>query len=303
MKAIVTGGAGFIGSHLVDLLVKKGWEVYVIDSLTYAAREESINKSAKFLWLDICSVGLFEDIKTIQPDVIFHLAAETHVDNSIVGPQEFIDTNIVGTFNLLETVRKLGKKVRLVHVSTDEVFGDLKKGDKPFKETDPYKPSSPYSASKASSDLLVKSYVRTYGIDAIVTNCSNNFGPRQHAEKLIPTVIECLKNDKEIPVYGSGQNIRDWIYVEDHCEALHFLFEKGTSGESYNIGGECELTNLQIIDYLGKIMERSPKIEFVKDRAGHDYRYAIDNSKIKSLGWINRGRFESDLRYTVHYFL
>lgn len=308
MKALVTGGAGFIGSHLVDLLISKGYEVCVVDNLSYASDAKNVNPNVFIDRIDIRDLdNLKEVFEYSRPDVVFHLAAETHVDNSINGPQVFLETNVMGTFNILECVKdftKRGDGIKLIHVSTDEVYGDLSASEEPFTEDSPYKPSSPYSASKASSDHLVKSYVRTYEINALVTNCSNNYGPRQHGEKLIPKVIHHLKNDLPVPIYGTGQNIRDWIYVEDHCRALLRLSERGASGASYNIGAKTEKSNLEIVLNIGKILGVNPKIELVTDRAGHDFRYAINSSFINdTTGWYPIYGFESALKKTVESYL
>lgn len=293
-KVIVTGGAGFIGSHLVDSLLDRGIEVIVLDSWTYAAH--SVDSRAKSVIFDI----RHDDFTTYMRDVdtVFHLAAETHVDNSIKNSRLFIDTNVIGTYNLLEACR--GQGVRLISVSTDEVFGDLSLKDAPFTESHPFRPSSPYSASKAAGDHLVHAWGRTYGLDVIVTHCSNNFGPRQNAEKLIPKVIDSIKKAKPIPVYGTGKNVRDWIFVKDHCEALMFVAENGVSGESYNVGGENELTNLEIIEKVADVMGKYAYIKTVEDRKGHDFRYAIDNTKIRSLGWNPRFNFEKALKITIN---
>lgn len=293
MKVLVTGGAGFIGSHLVDLLIKEGHGVTIVDSLTYAGDIKNINPRAAFYYMNICSPDIRKVIKGHH--WVFHLAAETHVDNSIKNPEEFIKTNVFGTYNILQNLQG----ARLIHVSTDEVYGSLDIDDKPFTETHPYKPSSPYSASKASSDLLVKSYVKTYGIDAVVTNCSNNYGPRQNKEKFIPKVIDCIENVQKIPLYGDGRNIRDWISVYDHCEALLYLAWKGVKGESYNIGANQEKSNLDIIHTISKLIGKTPIVSFVEDRPGHDFRYAIDSTKLSKLGWTAKRDFDSEMKYLL----
>jgi dTDP-glucose 4,6-dehydratase len=231
-------------------------------------------------------------------DTIFHLAAETHVDNSIVNPNVFIETNVIGTLNLLNQVRDSG--LRFVHVSTDEVYGSLTSWEDPFTEESQYNPSSPYSASKAGSDHLVKAYAKTYGMDNIVTHCSNNFGPNQHTEKLVPKTIDLIKKDLPVTIFGNGMNVRDWIFVEDHCEALIFLAQEGRSGETYNIGANNELHNLDMVSSIAYEMgNRVPKIERVPDRAGHDFRYAINSSKIKTLVWKPRTSFKDGLKRTI----
>ncbi len=293
-KIIVTGGLGFIGSNLIKLLIKKNYFVVNVDKISYASnfyniRDFSNSKNYKFFKLDINNKSRFKKIlNRYKPVAIFNLAAETHVDRSIDGPAEFIRSNIVGVFNLLETFReftKKNKKTKLIHISTDEVYGDVLKGRS--KETDPYKPSSPYAASKASSDHLVYSYVRTYKLNAIITNCSNNYGPNQHPEKLIPKLIYNIIKNKPLPLYGKGKNSREWIFVSDHCEALFKVFRNGSKGEFYNIGSNINSSNLDIAKLLINIAKRKikvgkkVKIKFVKDRPGHDVRYALDSKKIK----------------------
>lgn len=308
MIVLVTGGAGFIGSHLVDLLVEDGHKVAIIDNLSYSSNINNVNPKATLYNVDIRDAQSLEEvIERLSPDRIFHLAAETHVDNSIERPQAFLETNVMGTFNILECVRNLnkkGKRVRLIHVSTDEVYGDLSLMEEPFTEKSPYKPSSPYSASKASSDHLVKSYVRTYGIDAVVTNCSNNYGPRQHEEKLIPKAIKHIKEGKPVPIYGTGQNVRDWIYVKDHCQALTYVAIRGLSGDSYNIGSKTEKTNVEIIAAIGKVLGVQPLIQLVPDRAGHDFRYAINSKKlINFITGIFIHSFDDAFKKTVESYL
>lgn len=322
MKTVcVTGGAGFIGSHVVELLLASNYRVITVDKLTYAGDLANLNAvhdhpNHTFLQMDICDQALiFELFEHYEFDGVFHLAAESHVDNSISGPQAFIETNVMGTFNLLEAARKSWlkeskKDSRFLHVSTDEVYGSL--GPKGyFTEQSPYQPNSPYSASKASSDMLVRSYNKTYGLNTVITNCSNNYGPRQHHEKLIPTVIKAALNNKPIPVYGQGTNIRDWLFVTDHSTALKTVYEKGAAGEVYNIGTHHELTNLELVTricrYLDELVPSDESYEqlitFVGDRPGHDFRYAIDPSKIHQLGWKPSHSFEEALRATLRWYL
>ena len=316
-KVVVTGGLGFIGSNLIKQLLKKKYYVINIDKVTYASnfyntREYSKNKNYKFIKLSIGNSNkILSVLKKYRPKAIFNLAAETHVDRSIDGPKAFIDNNIIDVFNLLEALRKyskIKKNIKLIHISTDEVFGDVLTGRS--NENFKYKPSSPYAASKASSDHLVNSYVRTYKIDSIVTNCSNNFGPRQHPEKLIPKLIFNIINNKPLPIYGNGKNSREWIYVDDHCEALIKVFERGKVGEFYNIGSNKNLNNLQITKELLKLSKSimnvgsKVKIKFVKDRPGHDLRYALDSRKIKKkLYWRPKTSFKDGLKNTFLWYL
>ena len=316
-KVVVTGGLGFIGSNLIKQLLKKKYYVINIDKVTYASnfyntREYSKNKNYKFIKLSIGNSNkILSLLKKYRPKAIFNLAAETHVDRSIDGPKAFIDNNIMDVFNLLEALRKyskIKKNIKLIHISTDEVFGDVLTGRS--NENFKYKPSSPYAASKASSDHLVNSYVRTYKIDSIVTNCSNNFGPRQHPEKLIPKLIYNIINNKPLPIYGNGKNSREWIYVDDHCEALIKVFERGKVGEFYNIGSNKNLNNLQITKELLKLSKSitkigsKVKIKFVKDRPGHDLRYALDSRKIKKkLYWRPKTSFKDGLKKTFLWYL
>jgi len=316
-KIIVTGGLGFIGSNLIELLLKKNYSVINIDKVTYSSNfyntQEFLNNSNyRFIKCDLNNKSkLSEIIFKYKPICIFNLAAETHVDRSIDGPAAFIKSNILGVFNLLEIFKKYSKKnkkTRLVHISTDEVYGDILKGRS--HEEFPYKPSSPYAASKASSDHLVSSYVRTYKIPAIVTNCSNNYGPKQHPEKLIPKLIYNILNNKNLPIYGNGKNSREWIYVEDHCEALLKVFQKGKIGEFYNIGSNKNLNNLEICKSLIKVAKekikigKNVKIKFVKDRPGHDVRYALDSKKILvKLNWKTKVNFKKGLEKTFLWYL
>ena len=289
-KIIVTGGNGFIGSNLVNFLIKQKYFVINIDKNKYSKgsyllKKEIKSKNYKFFNLDISNKKILEILVKYKPDVIFNLAAETHVDRSIESPKDFISSNILGTFNILEQIRKYKKKyknkLRLVHVSTDEVYGDLKKNERSI-ETSSYKPSSPYSASKASADHLIKAYVRTYKIDAVISNCCNNFGPGQFPEKLIPTLIFNIFNNNPLPIYGKGQNSREWIFVEDHCKGLLKIYKNGKIGESYNIGTGTNITNLNLTKILLNVVKKRKikigkkvKIKFVKDRPGHDFRYLL----------------------------
>ena len=315
-KVIVTGGLGFIGSNLIEVLLKKKYQVINVDKNTYSAnfynvREFKKNKNYKYIKCDIAHKNLSKIINKYKPVAIFNLAAETHVDRSIDGPKSFIHSNIIGVFNILEIFRKYSKnnkRSKLIHISTDEVYGDILNGR--TKETHPYNPSSPYAASKASSDHLVFSYVRTYKIPAIITNCSNNYGPKQHPEKLIPKLIYNILSNKELPIYGKGINSREWIYVKDHCEALVKIFEKGKIGNFYNIGSNKNLINLDICKKLLKIAKnkikygKNVKIKFVKDRPGHDVRYALNSDKImKKLGWKPKINFETGLKKTFDWYL
>jgi dTDP-glucose 4,6-dehydratase len=311
---IVTGGLGFIGSNLINILSKKKYFIINIDKVTYASNSRNIKKNIKnykFYKQDINNQNFIKKIlDKYSPSLIFNVAAETHVDRSIDGPKQFIDSNIYGVFNLLEAIRKFKKKIKLIHVSTDEVYGDIVK-NKSSKETDPYNPSSPYSASKASSDLLIKSYVRTYKIPAIITNCCNNYGPNQYPEKLIPTIIYKIINKKPIPIYGNGKNIREWIHVEDHCNALIKISEKGFLGENYNIGSGVELNNIDIVKKIVSSFKEidinlanKAKFVFVKDRPGHDLRYSLNSSKVKkNLKWKCKYNFNEGINKTIIWYI
>ncbi|MEO1660840.1 MAG: dTDP-glucose 4,6-dehydratase [Pseudomonadota bacterium] len=326
MKIVVTGGAGFIGSSLCRYLVSSfDAEVVVIDKLTYAASESSLlsvssKPNFKLLKLDICDGPLMEEvIKAEQPDMIIHLAAESHVDRSITGSRAFVETNVLGTYNLLEGARSYWNTLsdqkkdefRFLHVSTDEVYGSLGT-EGLFTETTAYDPSSPYSASKAASDHLVVAWHRTYGFPALISNCSNNYGPYQFPEKLIPLMILNALEGKTLPVYGDGSNVRDWLYVDDHARALFLIAQKGRLGEKYNVGGNNERTNLQVVQsicticdqFLPREESRSSLISYVTDRPGHDQRYAIDAEKlISELGWQPRENFETGLEKTVRWYI
>lgn len=335
MKILVTGGAGFIGSAVIRHIIKDTKHSVVnLDKLTYAGNLESIGEVEQseryhFAHLDICDrEGLDKLFKEHQPDAVMHLAAESHVDRSITGPADFIGTNIVGTYTLLEAVRSYWNVLpverkeafRFHHISTDEVYGDLHGTDDIFIETTPYAPSSPYSASKASSDHLVRAWLRTYGLPTVVTNCSNNYGPCHFPEKLIPLVILNALEGKALPIYGKGDQIRDWLYVEDHARALFKVVTEGEVGETYNIGGHNEKRNLEVVETICDLLEElrpladnsalkslnsyRDLITYVTDRPGHDHRYAIDASKIeRELGWIPEESFESGIRKTVEWYL
>ena len=329
MKILVTGGAGFIGSAVIrHIIANTSDRVINVDKLTYAGNLESLGAAAKsdryaFEHADICDAEAMERIfKTYQPDAIMHLAAESHVDRSIDGPADFIETNIVGTYTLLEISRKYRDEhgvndFRFHHISTDEVYGDLDGDTDLFTEDTSYKPSSPYSASKASSDHLVRAWMRTYGLNGVITNCSNNYGPYHFPEKLVPHMILNALAGKPLPVYGDGTQIRDWLYVEDHAKALYTVLTQGKSGETYNIGGHNEKRNIEVVETLCTLLEelapdKKPQtvsaykdlITFVKDRPGHDRRYAIDASKIeRELGWRPEETFETGLRKTVQWYL
>jgi len=326
MRVIVTGGAGFIGSALVRYLVlEKGYEVLNIDALTYAGYLPSLKATEgkpnyRFLQADICDGPAMADaISSFRPDRIMHLAAESHVDRSITGAADFIQTNVIGTFTLLEAARAYWSTLsaeardafRFLHVSTDEVYGSL--GDEGlFTEDTPYDPSSPYSASKASSDHLAKAWQRTYGLPVVVSNCSNNYGPYHFPEKLIPlTILNALAGEK-LPVYGKGENVRDWLYVEDHARALDLIAERGRIGETYNVGGRNERKNIDVVRRICSVLDqlvpanrpREELIEFVTDRPGHDARYAIDATLLENeLGWRARENFDTGIEKTVQWYL
>ena len=315
-KILVTGGLGFIGSNLIKILLKEKFIVINIDKISYSSnfyntKDFSNNKNYKFIKCDLKNSKKISNIfNKFKPNCIFNLAAETHVDRSIDGPKNFIDSNINGTFSLLESFKKYSnsfKKTKLIHVSTDEVYGDVLRGRS--REVDAYKPSSPYSASKAASDHLVYSYVRTFNIPAIVTNCSNNYGPRQHPEKLIPKLIYNILKNKRLPIYGKGKNSREWIFVDDHCDALLKIYKKGKLGEFYNIGSNFNINNLQVVKKLLSVAKKKinlgkkVKIKFVKDRPGHDMRYAINSSKLKNkLRWKPKISFSKGLEKTFLWY-
>jgi dTDP-glucose 4,6-dehydratase len=328
---LVTGGAGFIGANFVPYFIENNSDYHLVnlDLLTYAGNLENVSEVENhprytFVQGDICDRNFIEELfQKYQFHDVIHFAAESHVDNSISGPEAFIKTNVLGTFNLLDTARKLWMSApnqynvgfensRFHHVSTDEVYGTLGETGL-FEETTPYAPNSPYSASKAGSDMIVRSYFHTYGMNVVTTNCSNNYGPKQHDEKLIPTIIRKAIQGENIPIYGDGKNVRDWLYVLDHCKGIELAFKTGKAGETYNIGGRNERNNLYIVDTVCSILnELQPKSEgkyqdqitFVKDRPGHDLRYAIDATKIETeLGWKADENFESGIVKTVRWYL
>ena len=331
MRFLVTGGAGFIGSALIRLLNSNtASTVLNVDKLTYAANLQSLanisaDKRYQFLQADICDVqAMIETVESFQPDVVMHLAAESHVDRSIAGPEVFLRTNVMGTFALLEAASayfasldsRSRQSFKFVHVSTDEVFGDVVKCQEACVEETPYAPNSPYAASKASSDLLARAWHRTYGLPVVITNCSNNYGPHQSVDKLIPVIITKALTGREIPIYGDGLQIRDWLFVDDHVRALTLVASDGRPGQTYNIGGQNQITNLEVAYSICELLEScapdKPKgakrysdlIRFVKDRPGHDRRYAIDCSKIRNeLGWVARESFDSGLEKTVRWYI
>ncbi|MGB3345315.1 MAG: dTDP-glucose 4,6-dehydratase [Aequorivita sp.] len=324
---LITGGAGFIGSNFVEYVLKNSNDnIIVLDKLTYAGslrNLESVSDKIGFVEGDICDEELVQKLfEKHQFQKVVHFAAESHVDNSISGPAEFIQTNIVGTFNLLQSayavwmdgpnqLKEAFKNARFLHISTDEVYGTLGKTGL-FTEKTPYAPNSPYSASKASSDFIVRSYFHTFGLPVVTTNCSNNYGPHQHKEKLIPTIIRKAISGEKIPIYGDGKNVRDWLYVMDHCSGIYLALENGQLGETYNIGGRNERENLYIANIICELLDEIlPKstsyknqISFVKDRPGHDFRYAIDASKIENeLGWRAKENFETGIQKTISWYL
>jgi dTDP-glucose 4,6-dehydratase len=331
MRIFLTGGAGFIGSSLVRYIINNTEDIVLnVDKLTYAGNKESLhnvilNDRHKLVVADICDASeMINLINEFKPDCIMHLAAESHVDRSIDGPKDFINTNIIGTFNLLQAATEYFNRLPQIdkaafkfhHISTDEVFGDLENEDSPFSETTPYAPSSPYSATKASSDHLVRAWFRTYGLPVVITNCSNNYGPFQYPEKLIPVTINRFIKGERAPIYGDGEQIRDWLYVDDHVSALYQVVKFGKNGETYNIGGNSELKNIDVIrsihnsllllkDKYGlKIKDFEDSISFVKDRPGHDRRYAINCSKIHTeLGWAPATNFNDGILNTVEWYL
>jgi dTDP-glucose 4,6-dehydratase len=309
MHIIVTGGCGFIGSNFIRLVLqtRPDWRVTNIDKLTYAGNPANLsdlagNPNYKFFKADICDSAMMGEIITASPDAVVHFAAESHVDRSIAGPEIFVQTNVMGTQVLLEAARQ-AKVGRFLHVSTDEVYGSLGPTGL-FSETTPLSPNSPYSASKTGSDLLVNAYHHTYGMDVVITRCSNNYGPYQYPEKLIPLLVTNLMDGKQIPIYGDGKNVRDWLHVEDHCAGILLALEKGKAGEAYNIGGNNEMENIRIAQKLLSLLGKDETfIRYVEDRLGHDRRYAIDASKIRrELGWTPRHDFESGIKSTVEWY-
>jgi len=312
-KIIITGGLGFIGSNLIKILNKKKFFIINIDKISYASNKNNIPnniKNYKFYKENINNKDFIVKIlKTYKPSLIFNLAAETHVDKSIDGPKSFINSNILGVFNLLEAIRIYKKKIKLINVSTDEVYGDINKLSS--KENDAYNPSSPYSASKASGDLLIKSYIRTYNLPAIITNCCNNYGPNQYPEKLIPTIIYKITRNETIPIYGNGKNVREWIHVNDHCEALIKIAINGKIGESYNIGSGVKIQNIELMNKIISIFKKintnqknKINFHFAKDRPGHDFRYSLNSSKLKTeLKWKCKINFNEGLKDTINWYI
>jgi dTDP-glucose 4,6-dehydratase len=308
MRLLVTGGAGFIGANFVHHVaaVRPGWDLVVLDALTYAGDRETLaalGDRVTFVHGDITDAALVDDVVTAA-DAVVHFAAESHNDNSLDDPSPFLTTNLVGTFTLLEAVRRRGKRYH--HISTDEVFGDLALDDPGrFKETTPYRPSSPYSATKAGSDLLVTAWVRSFGLEATLSNCSNNYGPWQHVEKFIPRQITNILDGVRPKLYGDGLNVRDWLHVEDHCSAVLLVLERGRIGETYLVGASGEASNRQVVEALLVAMGRAPdEYDLVSDRPGHDRRYAVDSSKLRSeLGWEARyGDFTAGLAATIDWY-
>ena len=310
---LVTGAAGFIGANFAEFFVNKHpeYNVIVLDKLTYAGNMDNLKKvmdKITFIQGDICDFEFIKDLfEKYSIDGVIHFAAESHVDNSIKNPFIFTQTNVIGTHTLLEVAKQVwGEESsnKFVHISTDEVYGTL--GEEGyFTETTPINPNSPYSASKASSDLIARAYYETFKMNVTITNCSNNYGPYQHNEKLIPHMIKLAMNNEKLPVYGNGKNIRDWLYVEDHCEAIDLVFHNGRAGQRYNIGGHNEKRNIEIVKLILKQLNKSEDlIEFVEDRKGHDYRYAIDPTKIKNeLGWEPKTKFEDGIVKTIDWYL
>lgn len=310
---LVTGAAGFIGANFAEFFVNKHpeYNVVVLDKLTYAGNMDNLKKvidKITFVQGDICDYQFVKELfEKHAIDGVIHFAAESHVDNSIKNPFIFTQTNVIGTHTLLEVAKQVwgeGSSNKFVHISTDEVYGTLGE-DGYFTETTPINPNSPYSASKASSDLIARAYFETFKMNVTITNCSNNYGPYQHNEKLIPHMIKLAMNNEKLPVYGNGKNIRDWLYVEDHCEAIDLVFHNGRAGERYNIGGHNEKRNIEIVKLILKHLNKSEDlIEFVEDRKGHDYRYAIDPTKIKNeLGWLPKTKFEDGIVKTIDWYL
>ncbi len=316
MTIFVTGGNGFIGSNFItEWCELMDEDIVNIDSLTYSSSDYIDTIKSTQLKTHVININdehsILYLLAAYKPRAIIHFAAESHVDNSIKDPQIFFKTNILGTANLLECVKKFDKSIKFLHVSTDEVFGSLGEYDNPSTEESPYRPNSPYSASKAASDHIVRAYHKTYGLQTITTNCSNNYGKFQHQEKFIPTVIRSCLQGKNIPIYGNGRQIRDWLFVSDHCSALRLILEHGVVGETYNIGGDNQITNLEVVnmicDYLDKVAPKnkfySKLISFVADRPGHDIRYDINSGKLQKLGWKQTVKFEDGLKQTIDWYL
>lgn len=312
MTVLVTGGCGFIGSNFIRYYLKRYDELVInLDCLTYAGRLENLvdmdnNPNYVFVKGNICDKQLVREvIRNYKPRSIINFAAESHVDRSIKNSAAFVDTNVLGTVNLLDAVKEQDYSIRFHHISTDEVYGSLGLYDAPFTETTPYDPRSPYSASKAASDHFVQAYHETHGLDTVITNCSNNYGPRQYPEKLIPTIITRAISLNKIPVYGNGMNIRDWLYVEDHCSAIETVLINGISGQKYNVGGDSPLTNIEVVNTILKKMGLdAPKyIQYVEDRKGHDFRYDIDSSKMRDeFGWKPKVTFEEGIDRTINWY-
>ena len=327
---LITGAAGFIGSNFVNLLYELDHEtkIVILDKLTYAGNIKNLenlldHKNITFHELDICDHQALRNIfEKYKPSKVINFAAESHVDRSITSPSAFIDTNIIGTYTLLEVSKSFYEKLecnkksefRFLHVSTDEVFGSLKKNESKFTEENQFKPNSPYAASKASSDHLCRAYFKTYNLPVLISNCSNNYGPYQYPEKLIPLCIKNAMNNKKIPIYGDGLQIRDWLYVKDHCEAIKLILDTGRVGQTYNVGGNNEITNIDIVMMICEILDKNAPsstidsyknlIEYVDDRKGHDRRYAVDSSKIMTeLGWRPSVDFKKGLEYTIEWYL
>ena len=312
-KVIVTGGLGFIGSNLIKILNQKKIFIINIDKVSYASNKKNIPtniQNYKFYKENINNKNfIIRILEKYRPSLVFNLAAETHVDKSIDGPKSFINSNILGVFNLLEAIRMYNKKLKLINVSTDEVYGDINKLSS--KENDAYNPSSPYSASKASGDLLIKSYIRTYNLPAVITNCCNNYGPNQYPEKLIPTIIYKIIRNETIPIYGNGKNVREWIHVNDHCEALIKIAINGKIGESYNIGSGIKIQNIELMNKIISIFKKintnqknKINFHFVKDRPGHDFRYSLNSSKLKTeLKWKCKINFNEGLKDTINWYI
>ena len=302
---LVTGGLGFIGSNFVRYQIeecgREAGEITVVDALKNGSNENNL-KDIDYTLVkgDICDYELMAKLIK-KTDLVVNFAAETHVDRSIANPFAFVESNVIGIFTLLEAIRKAKPDVRLIHVGTDEVYGDIEEGS--FNEEDILRPSSPYSASKAAADMFVLAYVRTYGLDAVITRCTNNYGPYQFPEKLIPKAIIRAQKNMKIPIYGTGKNVRDWIFVKDHCEAITLISQKGERGEIYNIAGGEERTNVEVVNEILRIMGKPDSIEFVEDRPGHDLRYSLDSSKIKSLEWTPRYSFKDGLEETVKWYV
>jgi dTDP-glucose 4,6-dehydratase len=303
---IVTGGLGFIGSNLINILNSKDYFIINIDKLSYASNLKNINsniKNYKFYKEDINNKNFVKNIlNKYNPSIIYNLAAETHVDRSIDGPTNFINSNILGVFNILESIKNHKNKIKLIQISTDEVYGDIKKNYK-SKENDAYNPSSPYAASKASGDLLIKSYIRTYKLNAIITNCCNNYGPNQYPEKLIPTIIYSLLKNQPIPIYGNGKNIREWIHVLDSCKAIEKLIKNFKINQVYNIGSNLSISNIQIVKKIAKIMKKKIKVKYVSDRPSHDVRYSLNSIKFKKeFKWKPEFSLNEGIVHTIKWY-